>query len=682
MASTRSARTGKVATRRKGSLRFRPAARLQYLLSEQLVSDANVAVLEFIKNAYDADATAVIVEFDLDASLGNARLLISDDGTGMDPEEFKRNWMSPGYSEKIDAAPTSKKRIPVGEKGLGRLAAGRLGAALDVYSRKSTTEPWFHIHFRWDDFDNQEKLLDEIAVPWDLESAPREDVFSSGTIIEISELSVKWNSRPPGRRPAGRAVTRIGRLRQDLEVLLLPLTASGDDFTIYLRHNSELSEDQEDLGPDGQIEVTPSPKLLGYEYRFEVKKRSKTKWQIVRTIRRSASIAAQTGQSSKTRTRVNVEDLSSLSEVNLDDTGQFEGSFYYAPDSQGDFKKLRVPTGVRIYRDGVRIDPYGDPTDDWLGASERKAVRQGYAPIAPNALYGAVQVSRKLNPRLEPLANREGFIGNVAFDTLLTICRSEFAAFGDYIQAELVDPRWERRQTEKRTERSFSSRQWSLAMTRATAHVVRQPVTSAGADLRTLERRLEKETSLSDRERESLLELAAHTRGHLKRIDSAIGKMLHFLELDPEPRETELISLVEEAISRVTPDATSGGVDLSFVPPDRDVNISVPAELVEHAIEELLHNAIQAPRPVNRVPSVKVSIGFELAGKFRVIVTDNGSGIPENIRAKLFSQTVSSTGRIGVGLMFNRQLMTIARGDIELDETNSSGSTFSLKLPS
>src|SRR6201999_1240555 len=114
--------------------------------------------------------------------------------------------------------------------------------------------------------------------------------------------------------------------------------------------------------------------------------------------------------------------------------GMFSGTFYYAPESVKAFKQLRIPTGVRIYRDAVRVDPYGGPGDDWLGSNERKAVRQGHAAIAPNSLYGAVKVERKTNSNLKPLADREGFIGNPAFDAFIAICRQEFAVFGEYIE--------------------------------------------------------------------------------------------------------------------------------------------------------------------------------------------------------------------------------------------------------
>jgi signal transduction histidine kinase len=653
---------------------------LQYLLSEQLVSDPNVAVLEFIKNGYDADATDVFVEFDLAANLSDSSIIIADNGTGMDHKGFVRNWMSPGYSGKLDARVTSRSRIPVGEKGLGRLAAGRLGATLDVYSRTASNKSWFHAFFRWEDFNNQEKLLDEIEIDWDLESKPPVEGLGSGTVIHIRELSLRWDRRPPGRKAKGQAVTRLGRLRQDMEVLLLPLTAADPDFTIRLKHNSELSEDASGYGDDDGTVSPPKPKLLDYEYRFEVKRTSKGKWQIARTIFRSPAVAEKTGTNRKTATTVSTDDLTDEDNLDFDASGPFSGSFFYAPESSAKaFKQLRVPTGIRIYRDSVRVDPYGGPGDDWLGSSERKAVRQGHAAIAPNQLYGAVRIGRKANPELKPLADREGFIENDALDAFVAICRMEFEVFGKYIERELLRPRWDEKQAQKRSEEAFNSRQWAVAMTRATAHVVRQPVTSAGAELRTLRKVIADTPNLSKSVRAELEDLADRTKKHLSRIDAAIEKMLGFLDVDPEPKDVDLVSLIGEVVHSVAPDAASANIELDAEMVEDEVTATAPAGLVEHALHELIENAIQAPRPRGRSGWVRIRIAQK--DGVRIQVTDNAIGLDDKIQGKLFTQTVSKTGRIGVGLMFNRQLMTIARGDIQLETTGPDGSCFSVVLP-
>ena len=139
-------------------LRFRPAARLQQFLGKELIADPNVAVLEFVKNAYDAGASEVLIRFELSAD--PPTLTIADNGTGMTLADFRSNWMRPGFSSKASIVEPRKvaagadeaerregARIPVGEKGIGRLAAGRLGERLDVYTRRTPNRPWLHVEF-------------------------------------------------------------------------------------------------------------------------------------------------------------------------------------------------------------------------------------------------------------------------------------------------------------------------------------------------------------------------------------------------------------------------------------------------------------------------------------------------------------------------------------------------------
>src|SRR5258708_5656190 len=126
---------------------LRPSARMQRYLGQDLIADPNLAVIEFVKNAYDAGARIVFVEFSLREG-SPKRLRISDNGTGMDEEAFCANWLRPGFSEKspdyhgpslaasknAPAFRLSTQREQAGEKGLGRLSAGRLGERMDIWT--------------------------------------------------------------------------------------------------------------------------------------------------------------------------------------------------------------------------------------------------------------------------------------------------------------------------------------------------------------------------------------------------------------------------------------------------------------------------------------------------------------------------------------------------------------------
>ena len=86
---------------RTKTVRFTPVARLQRILGSELIADPNVAVVELVKNSYDAGASEVLIRLQTVGREPHAQtMIISDNGTGMDIEIFQKSWMSPGYSEK------------------------------------------------------------------------------------------------------------------------------------------------------------------------------------------------------------------------------------------------------------------------------------------------------------------------------------------------------------------------------------------------------------------------------------------------------------------------------------------------------------------------------------------------------------------------------------------------------
>ena len=108
-------------------------------------------------------------------------------------------------------------------------------------------------------------------------------------------------------------------------------------------------------------------------------------------------------------------------------------------------QELHIQTGVFVYRDGVRVEPYGGPDDDWLGAQARKASRQGYAAIQPKQLYGFVAISKRTNPEMIDMSNRQGLVEDEAFEDFITHARAEFRNFETIVFDEFVEPAWRRR---------------------------------------------------------------------------------------------------------------------------------------------------------------------------------------------------------------------------------------------
>ena len=125
-------------TERAGASKLRPRARLIGLIGEDLISDEAVAVVELVKNSYDADASKVIVRFDAEES----RLVVEDDGHGMSLDTVLQTWFEPGTVSKKRTERSPKGRIYQGAKGIGRFASARLARSLYLESRPDPRIRW------------------------------------------------------------------------------------------------------------------------------------------------------------------------------------------------------------------------------------------------------------------------------------------------------------------------------------------------------------------------------------------------------------------------------------------------------------------------------------------------------------------------------------------------------------
>ena len=115
-------------------LRFRPKARIIRTIGDQLISGPEAAVIELVKNAYDADARSVIVKFIPPLKQGAGRMTILDDGHGMTLSDIQDKWMEPATNSKLTNRRSARGRVMMGSKGIGRFAAAKLGERLAVNS--------------------------------------------------------------------------------------------------------------------------------------------------------------------------------------------------------------------------------------------------------------------------------------------------------------------------------------------------------------------------------------------------------------------------------------------------------------------------------------------------------------------------------------------------------------------
>jgi signal transduction histidine kinase len=660
------------------TFRFKPSARLQRYLGRELISDPNLAVLEFVKNAYDADARNVFVTFSFPRE-GAPFLVIADDGGGMDETGFERDWMHPGFSRKSPDAARLRggrkvgTRIPVGEKGLGRLAAGRLGESLDVFTRTTTRRPWLHVFFDWSKFDDMTKLIDEIQIPFDYQTPPPDSPVASGTILVIHGIEANWAGRVRGRPVKGRSRTRLGRLKQDFELLLRPLPPSDLGFAIHLDSDSVI--EPSDIGTVIPGEVVET---ADYVYSFEYRVKSAGRATIHRELRRSDSLIGEFGGEGRRKFPVVEVAEVARAEGRPDDLrcGPFRGRFLYTPPPAARRAKEveAVGSGVLLYRDSVLVEPYGLDGNDWVGVSARKAQRQGYALIQPSLFSGYVLISREANPELRDMSNRLGLLENEPTEIFLRHVQAEFSFFEAEVFDELKQ-RWESME-EKAARQAEQTIDLAAIRLRAIAHSLGQPLTGLAADVRAI-RIIAKKPGIPRELSDQLVNLADSAAAHVRQAQESLGR---FREVPANERTLVPVQdLVNEAVSPVRPLARSLGIKLKVAAmPARSV--LVHRELLIEAVSEIVRNGLESDRPCDAVGLVELD-HHEEDGDFVLEVIDDGSGIP-NVGVDGDLSTIASTkGRPGMGLATVLEIVLASRGRIRVAETGPDGTRIEIRLP-
>jgi hypothetical protein len=182
--------------RRNEGLTFRVQPRLLTLLGEQLIRDANLAVFELVKNAYDADATMCLVTLENPDNQATGRIVVEDDGVGMDEDTLRNVWMVIATDFRLKqraAAARSQRfsRFPLGEKGLGRLSIHKLGRSIRLITRVQGGDELV-MDFDWDAIESATDL-DEAYVALERR---KPEIFTGdkhGTMFHVTRLREVWS---------------------------------------------------------------------------------------------------------------------------------------------------------------------------------------------------------------------------------------------------------------------------------------------------------------------------------------------------------------------------------------------------------------------------------------------------------------------------------------------------------
>ena len=377
---------------------IRVHARALAALGRDLVTDDAVAVMELVKNSYDALATSVDVRVRPDGdSPGEAGYIeVADDGHGMDYQTIRDAWCviaTPARGESPVARSGPRTRAVTGEKGLGRLAAARLGDDIQVRTRKAGS-PVLEFSLNWRDLFEIRDIGDaDIRV-----SRLPGDAFGGeqGTTIRIGSLRSDWDR------------DRIDDLGADLARLVPPFGA--DDFAIRL----------EAPGRDGAVDVR---NVRLPEYLSEPKYRIAGKVDANGTIHWRYRYRPIGGGGGREEARTEDRDDSGTAcgpfefeirawDLSTDDTRDM--AEHYRETRNRIRALIKEHRGISLYRDDVLALPKSERARDWIGLDLRRISRVG-TRLSTSQVIGYVRITRADNPDIIDTSDRERLVDNPAF---------------------------------------------------------------------------------------------------------------------------------------------------------------------------------------------------------------------------------------------------------------------------
>ncbi|MCD4664514.1 MAG: ATP-binding protein, partial [Bacteroidales bacterium] len=393
-------------------LYFKPRARILLQLGEQLIKNESIALLEIVKNSYDADAQNVKVTFQNIDDQKKGKIIIQDDGTGMDADIIRNVWMEPGsdykaklFKEKIRSPKFN--RLPLGEKGIGRFGVHKLGSKIELISKQhNNNEVYFHID--WTKFERA-NYLDDVGIELFERQAKVFQNQKTGTKIIIKKLKTTWTRGM--LRDVYRALNSLNSPFESLDSFKISFKTDKQEWLKGLLSFDDI-KDYALFKAEAQINANVISKL---KYDFSPWK-TMTKLNTRKIIKENIKLIKYDKGIRKWvpfnyyNSRVGNIKLKLL----IFDRGSKILS-YGVQDKKGLTDYLDINGGIRVYRDGVRVYDYGEPENDWLELDIRR-VNIPTVRISNNIVVGAVYLQREQSEHLIEKTNREGFIENQSYE--------------------------------------------------------------------------------------------------------------------------------------------------------------------------------------------------------------------------------------------------------------------------
>jgi len=462
--------------------KFKTRARTIDMLGRQQIAGIPTAISELFKNAHDAYADFVEIDFFRSDRL----FVLRDDGMGMTRKEFEDRWLTIGTESKLNSKTmplpepdvSKNKRTMLGEKGIGRLSIAIIGPQVLVLTRAKRAGELHNLvaaFLNWGIFEAPGINIEDIEIP--IREFSKGTLPSSKDILEIVDAFGK-NLKHIGKK-------EDKELRQRLKSEIEAFSVDPIEIDSYLKNTDYLSLKEDGSGThfiikqatelliddiEGSSAEKASPlekALLGFtntmtpnyespvitcafrDYKTETvfedlidKDRFFTPNEFINADHNIIGEFDKHGQFKGTISIYGEEFKNHIipwpkSQGMETKCGPFKIAF---ADVQGNFRDTTIPMeewvllttkmdrhgGLYVFKNGIRILPYGDTDNDWVGMEYRRTKSATYYHFSHRRIFGAVEITNERNPSLKEKAGREGFWGNVAYRQLKSILENFF----------------------------------------------------------------------------------------------------------------------------------------------------------------------------------------------------------------------------------------------------------------
>lgn len=678
-------------TAENGAIPFQPKARLIKLLGDELISNEVIALVELVKNSYDADATSVEVLLENITDIDNGKIIVRDNGTGMSKETVLGAWLQPGTDIKKRFREGNQRtkvygRPVLGEKGVGRFAAQKLGSLITLITKTKEDKLETLVEIDWKEFE-KDKPLSDILVKW-IRVEPK--IFRgemSGTFIQIQFLNKKWNEKI------------VSKLIQKLGSLQSPFKEKAN-FRINLTSNDYPHLVEEVKFPKSLFEqavyslcgtVTKTGVLKGeYHFHNPAYKNLERKVTLEKDIR-------------------DPEDFSSNDFFRYPCCGDFSFDFYVWDLDPLTLKEtisrknycvfIQPHTGVRIYRDNFRAWPYGEEGDDWLDLNHRR-VNNMPKCLSNNQIIGVIEISQEGNPQLRDKTNREGFLENqeyTDFQSLVTSAINELEILRR--QDKDKTDRLRERSTGKRIDQTIDEikkldkrirknnhcglysenlRKIEAAHNNYLSTTVQNLYVMAGIGVAALMPAHEIQIQVKDlkplliglKEQFKSFGVGNRILGQFEEIDKIVSTLKEVSEgaLELGKREHKVFSLhsvVNFSLKIKEPELRRSSIRFVVIE-KAQINLKGYPNLVMTALNNLIDNSIWWLQTKSDPRTLRITIKRDGVGNPLIVVSDNGPGInPEDIPYLGDAFYTRKPKGTGLGLFITKRAMEANGGKVE-----------------